>query len=158
MPEKNPSLENSSIYREQLTYLYLIPQYLLLGLLLFSGPILAGNPVLIFMEIISCWGLLWVLWTNYVTKFDMSFRPKSKARLIAKGPYKFIRHPFSTAIMLVSLVLMMNHFTLVRFVVWILLIIVLVLRTRYEEKVYAGYFNDFSLYKQRTYKLIPFVY
>ena len=158
MPEKNLSLENSSIYRERLTYLYLIPQYLLLGYLVFSGPVLAGNPVLILLEIIGCWGLLWVLWTNYVTKFDMSIKPKSKARLIAKGPYRFLRHPFSSTLIFVSLVLIINHFTLLRFLAWILLVIVLVLRTKYEEKIYAGYFNDFSLYKQRTYKLIPFVY
>lgn len=158
MPDKDQSLENSSIYRERLTYLYLIPQYILLGFLLFSGPVVAGNPVLILLEIIGCWGLFWVLWTNYVTKFDMSFKPKSKTRLIAKGPYKFIRHPFSTALILISFVLIMNHFTLSRFVAWILLMVVLVLRTRYQEKIYAGYFNDFPLYKQRTYKLFPFVY
>jgi len=158
MPEKNASLESSSIYRERSTYFYLIPQYLLLGFLLFSGPVLAGNPILIFLEIISCWYLLWVLWTNYVTKFDMSFRPKSNARLVAKGPYKFIRHPFSTALILISLVLIINHSSIARIVAWILLVTVLILRIGYQEKVYAEYFNDFSLYKQRTYKLIPFLY
>ena len=59
----------------------------------------------------------------------MSFRPKSKARPLAKGPHKFIHHPFSTAIMTVIQGLILNHFTLVRFIAWILLVLVLALRT-----------------------------
>lgn len=158
MPNQEESKKESSIYKSPKVLIYISLQYILFLGLLLTGPTVPSNPILIFFEIIGIWYLVWVLWTNFVLKFDLSYRPVSKARLVAKGPYKYIRHPFSTALILISLVLIINNFDLLRFVLWALLIVVIVLKTRYEETIFSRFFNDFSLYRQRTYRLIPFIY
>lgn len=158
MPNPEESKKDSSIYQRPKTYLFISIEYILIVALLVTGPVLASNPILIFLEIVGVWYLFWVLWTNFALKFDLSYRPISKSRLIAKGPYKYIRHPFSTAIILITFVLIINHVSLLRLVLWILLLATIIFRTRYEEKIYSQYFNDFPLYKQRTYRLIPFLY
>ena len=150
--------QDNSIYQRRETYIYLIIEYFLIGFILATGPVVATNPILIFIEIIGIWYLFWVFWTNKVSKFDLSYRPKSKARLIAKGPYKYIRHPFPIAVLLITFVLIINHLTILRLVSWLLLIVIIIFRVRYEEKIFSEYFNDYSLYKQRTYKLIPFIF
>jgi len=66
--------------------------------------------------------------------------------------------PFSTAVLLITLVLIINHMTILRLVSGLLLIAIIIFRVRYEEKIFSGYFSDYSLYKQRTYKLIPFIF
>lgn len=158
MPNQDGSKKDRSIYQRRKTYIYIISEYTAIAFLLFTGPVLASNPILIFLEIVGIWYILWVLWTNWASKFDLSSRPPTNVRLIAKGPYKNIRHPFSTALIIISLALIINHISLFRLIVWLVLLIVIVFRVRYEEKVYSEYFNDFSLYRQRTYRLIPFVY
>ena len=158
MPDQNPSTRNNSIYKLRETYFYVIPQYFLIIYLLATGPLITDNYAFIFLEIIGFWFLLWVMWTNYFTKFDLSFKPRSNARLIPKGPYKFIRHPFSSALLLISLILILNYITLARLVAWVAFIVIIFLRVRYEEKIFTSYFNDYKLYKQRTYNLFPFIY
>ena len=158
MISEEETKQDNSIYQRRETYLYIILEYLLTGIILGTGPILASNPILILVEIIGIWYLFLVLWTNFISKFNLSYRPKSKTRLIPKGPYKFIRHPFSTAVLFITLVLIINHLTILRLIIWLLLLIVLILRVRYEEKVFSEYFSDFSLYRQRTYQLIPFIF
>ena len=151
MPNPEESKKDSSIYQRPKTYIFISIEYILIVALLVTGPVLASNPILVFLEIVGVWYLVWVLWTNFALKFDLSYRPISKSRLIAKGPYKYIRHPFSTAIILITFVLIINHVSLLRLVLWILLLAIIIFRTRYEGKTYSQYFNDFSLYKQRTY-------
>jgi len=48
--------------------------------------------------------------------------------------------------------------TILRLISGLLLIAIIIFRVRYEEKIFSGYFSDYSLYKQRTYKLIPFIF
>ena len=158
MPNQDEPKKDHSIYQRPKYYIYIISQYIALVVLLFTGPIIANNPVLIFLEIVGIWYLLWVLWTNWASKFDLSYRPISKARLIAKGPYKYIRHPFSSALIIISLTLILNHISLLRLIVWFVLLVVIILRVQYEEKIYSEYYSDFPLYRQKTYRLIPFVY
>ena len=158
MLSKKGIKQDNSIYQRPETYVYIIIEYLLIGIILATGPLLPSSPVVIFIEIVGIWCLLWVLWTNTVSKLNLAYRPKPKARLIPKGPYKFIRHPFSTAVLFITFVLVVNHLTILRLIIWLLLFAIIIFRVRYEEKIYSQYFNDFSLYKQRTYKLIPFVF
>lgn len=158
MPTKEKSKIESSRYKNPKALIYITLQYLLILGLLATGPLLPENPILIFLEIVGVWYLAWVLWTKFVVKFDLSYKSSSKSRLVAKGPYKYIRHPFSSALLLITIVLIFNDFDLLRLFLWIMLVLVIVLKTRYDETIFSQYFNDFSLYKQRTYRLIPFVY
>jgi len=158
MPAKDGVKLDKSIYQRRETYIYIIMEYALIGVVLATGPVLPSNPILIFIEVIAIWHLLWVLWTNIVSKFNPSYRPKQKTRLIAKGPYQFIRYPFSTSVLLITFALVINHLTILRLIILLLLLATIIFRVRYEEKVFSQYFSDFPIYKQKTCRLIPFVF
>ena len=159
MVSKEDIKQDNSIYERRASYFYIIPEYLLIGIILLTGPLITSNVVIILLEIIGIWYLFMVLWTNYISKFNLAYRPSSnKKRLVPSGPYKFIRHPYSTAVLFLTLILVINHISVFRIIAWFLLLVVLILRASYEEKIYHEYYNDYSLYKQRTYRLIPFIY
>jgi len=76
MPTEDRFKQDNSIYQRRETYIYLIIEYLLIVFVLATGSAVATNPILIFIEIIGIWYLFWVLWTNKVSKINLSYRPK----------------------------------------------------------------------------------
>jgi len=60
MPTEDRFKHDNSIYQRRETYIHLIIEYLLIGFILATGPVVATNPILIFIEIIGIWYLFWV--------------------------------------------------------------------------------------------------
>ena len=73
-------------------------------------------------------------------------------------PYALIRHLLYAALLLVTLPLVLEPFSLFRAALWLLLITVLVLKLRYEEQLLNLAIQEYSAYIAKTYRLIPFVF
>ncbi len=84
--------------------------------------------------------------------------PSATATLITNGPYRFIRHPMYTAILLGSTGLLIHQFTLVRLVLIIALAIVLLIKLGWEEKMLSQKFEGYKNYMKQTQKLFPFIF
>jgi protein-S-isoprenylcysteine O-methyltransferase Ste14 len=83
---------------------------------------------------------------------------KANSTLVTSGPYRLIRHPMYAAGLLITLSLVLNHPTLWRAGYWLVLAIDLHLKLRYEEKLLQEKYPQYSDYKQKTKRLIPFIY
>lgn len=83
---------------------------------------------------------------------------KKKAALIMTGPYRIIRHPMYTSLLLGvgAVVISQPEWHLI--IAGLFLIMVLVLKLRYEERKLAEAFPEYEAYKKTTYRLIPFIY
>ncbi|MEP7245006.1 MAG: isoprenylcysteine carboxylmethyltransferase family protein [Gammaproteobacteria bacterium] len=92
--------------------------------------------------------------------FTVDVRVGSDHRVIDTGPYRWIRHPSYTGVLLEFLGLALclgNWLSLAA--VMIPVIAVFSYRIRVEERVLAeGLGGSYDAYRQRTKKLIPFVY
>ena len=84
--------------------------------------------------------------------------PSANATLITNGPYKFIRHPMYTAVLLFCVGLLICNFSLLRTVLVTALIIVLIIKLTLEEKLLLQKFEAYQDYHKQTYRLIPLVF
>lgn len=84
--------------------------------------------------------------------------PGSSAPLALSGPYRLVRHPMYTAVILGSLALVLHHPGPARWAAWALLSVVLMLKLRHEERLLRRHFPAYAEYSARTWRLIPWVY
>jgi len=83
---------------------------------------------------------------------------KDNSRLVKSGPYKLIRHPMYASVLLVTLLLLINHFTFLRAGFWVVLFIDLHLKLSYEENLLLEIYPEYSDYKRTTKRIVPFIY
>jgi protein-S-isoprenylcysteine O-methyltransferase len=91
--------------------------------------------------------------------FTVNVAVREGHRLIESGPYRILRHPSYTAILLVHLgigLCMGNALSVVALVVPITM--VLINRIRVEEDVLVSGLESYREYVRRTYRLIPGIY
>lgn len=84
--------------------------------------------------------------------------PVEKAEMVLHGPYRFIRHPMYASVLLTGLMLIAGDFSAIRLVVWLLLLVDLIVKLEYEEKLLVLQFPEYEAYRKGTSRLIPFLY
>ena len=84
--------------------------------------------------------------------------PGPAAPLVTAGPYRLIRHPMYTAVILGSLALVLNHPGPARWSVCGLLALVMVLKMNHEERLLLRHFPGYAEYRSRTWRLVPWIY
>lgn len=97
---------------------------------------------------------------QYLGKFfTINLSIQDGHKLIQSGPYRFVRHPRYTGIILLSLGLAMVFASSVGLVFTVAILINLILRIGREEKMLAAEFGqEWTDYRSKTKSLIPFVY
>ncbi len=117
------------------------------------------NHWLFYIQII---GFLLAVWGVLVMKmgnFNVQPEVKNNANIVKKGPYKIIRNPMYSGIILFIGVAIITDFTYLRLSIFMLLTLVLLLKIFMEETFMEERFGkEYLDYKQSTYRLLPFVY
>jgi protein-S-isoprenylcysteine O-methyltransferase Ste14 len=144
---------NDKLYPKFLVFL----QFGLIGLMiLFSHGILNSIPGMLLFSL----GLILGLWAlNHNKRGNFNIQPKLKdgCHLVTSGAYKYIRHPMYTSVILMMLGVLVSTPTLLEFLLFIALIIVLVLKAKREEKLWCGHDEAYIEYKRETKLFIPYI-
>ena len=132
-------------------------QFTSIGILVFTGKVIPGN---IFLKILLLISLVFGLWSMAMMKFKFNIFPEliPGSKLITSGPYRYIRHPMYTAVLAITFIWLIDEFTPFRLTVWMVLLIDLVMKFKHEEKILLERYDNYREYKNRTKKLIPFIY
>jgi protein-S-isoprenylcysteine O-methyltransferase Ste14 len=101
---------------------------------------------------------LWAIAVVNPRRIRIAPEPGRGMRLITRGPYRFIRHPMYTAVLLFTVAWLPAKPTLDRLVVWLILLADLLLKAQYEESLLIRRFPAYRAYRQRTKRFLPFVY
>ena len=133
-------------------------QFICLIILAWSGPLFATRPLLLLMECVSAGLGVWAIATLQLGRFNITPDIASRAELMRSGPYKFIRHPMYTSLLLASLALILDSFSISRACIWLALLATLVTKLLYEERLLSERFREYEEYKQLTKRLIPFLW
>ena len=125
------------------------------GLTAFKHPTL---PLLLFLIGLSVG--LWALMHNRVGNFHIRPKMKSGSLLITTGIYGYIRHPMYSAVVVMMLAVLVADPSLVQFLFFVLLIVVLVLKANKEESLWMGH-NEmqeaYETYKKQSKLFIPYI-
>ena len=124
-------------------------------------PLVSANPVVEITGVILCGlGIAFAIWAriNLGKNWGMPMSLKEKPELVTAGPYKFVRHPIYTGV-----ILAMIGSALVGGIIWIVVClffcVYFVSSAFVEEKIMEGEFKDEYLqYKKKTKMLIPFIF
>ncbi|MFA5417997.1 MAG: isoprenylcysteine carboxylmethyltransferase family protein [Bacteroidales bacterium] len=139
-------------------YLLVFIQLTSLLFLLVSAPALALTPQGLLVEVAGIFLGLRSIYIMNVGNFNITPSIKSNGILMEKGPYKYIRHPMYLAQVVVVVPLVVEYFTWIRLAVIIILIVNLLVKIQFEEKQLESHFPGYAEYRQKTWKLIPFIY
>ncbi|MEZ4655900.1 MAG: DUF1295 domain-containing protein [Candidatus Eisenbacteria bacterium] len=96
--------------------------------------------------------------------FRVSPEPKPSGRFTAGGPYRWIRHPMYTSVLLFTGPLLVDPTTAfgipwwARGLGWLVLGLVLILKIRLEERLLSARYPEYDAYRARTKRLVPFVW
>jgi protein-S-isoprenylcysteine O-methyltransferase Ste14 len=134
-------------------------QLIFIFLFLMSGPVFANNVVLLMVEffaiVFSCWAVILMTLKSKISPYP---EPKEQARLLDTGPYRYVRNPMYSGVLLAMVALLLDNFSPMRLILWILLATVFLSKISIEEKLLTEKFKDYASYKSRTKRLIPFLY
>jgi len=147
------------MFREKI-YPYLLVAFQLGSLiyLLVSAPSLATGYAGILVESAGIFIGILAVFNMGIGNFNITPKNKEDAYLVTTGIYKLIRHPMYFAQLVAVLPLVIDYYTFVRFAVYLLLVITLLLKINYEEEHLLVHFKGYTEYMNKTKKLIPFIY
>lgn len=138
--------------------LFVVLQFLALGLIGLTGPVIPGSLVLLVIELSGLGLGVWAVLVMGIGNFNIIPDPFQWTKLVRIGPYQLIRHPMYLALLLTTFPLVINYFTVFRFLVWMTLLVTLLLKLNYEEGLLSEKLNGYLKYAGESYKIIPFLY
>lgn len=133
-------------------------QFTLIGLLLLSTAGFTISAIALILLTASVLLVAWSIFAMRQSKLRISPVPADKAILITSGPYRFIRHPMYTAVLVGAAGLLCGYFNWIRLGMAITLALVLIIKLFWEEKMLAEKFSDYTAYKINTWHLFPYVF
>lgn len=140
------------------SYILVVLQLFTAGYLLVSGPVITSHWLLLAMQVISLAIGVWAILIMRTSKFNVSPEVHQDAHLVEKGVYAYIRHPMYTSVLLFCLLLLINDFGWIRLGMFTALLVVLLVKLRYEEQMLKDEFTGYQEYMSRTWRLIPWIF
>ncbi len=98
---------------------------------------------------------LWVMAWNRPGNFNIRPEPRAGARLIQGGPYRRMRHPMYSALLLVMGGVALASPDPARATAWLGLLLVLHGKSELEERLLLARWPEYAAYRARTWKFIP---
>ena len=135
----------------------LFVQFLCIAVLAFTGKVFPGN---LYLGIIMFLSLILALWSMIILRFHLNAAPEvlKGTTLKTKGPYKLIRHPIYTSLLMLCGVWIINDFSYFRIFIMLVLFIDLILKLKTEEKFLNTEFPTYKEYMKKTKMLIPYIF
>jgi protein-S-isoprenylcysteine O-methyltransferase Ste14 len=101
---------------------------------------------------------VWALTANRPGNFNIRPEPRAGGQLVQRGPYRHIRHPMYTALMLAMAGFCAGYETPWRWSALAALLIVLVVKAGIEERAMTARHADYADYARDTKRFVPFVW
>jgi len=99
----------------------------------------------------------WTLMHNRPGNFNIRPTPKTWGTLVTTGPYRWIRHPMYTSVLLGAAALALMSEPPAGWLVWSALAMVLLVKSILEERWMREQHLDYDAYRVETNRFIPWV-
>lgn len=125
---------------------------------LLTGPLIASNGILVFIQILAILILIAAAWQMRKTKYYRVPDVGKQKELVKDGIYKYVRNPMYLSQLFYCGALLLSSFSIYRLTVYLIYLINFIYKIRYEENLLNNYFKDFAQYKKTSWRLIPYIY
>lgn len=139
-------------------YLLVLVQLSCLVYILKTASLLADGYAGIMVETLGIFSGLLAIYNMGLGNFNVSPRTKESASMVTHGIYKYIRHPMYSAQLLALLPLIIEYDNWFRTGAYLLLVIALLLKIRYEEAHLQLQFEGYTDYMKKSKRLVPFLF
>ncbi|MEA3406196.1 MAG: methyltransferase [Pseudomonadota bacterium] len=139
-----------------ISFSLVILQFALIGVLLLVLP-LSLNPMVLLMQFFAIALGLWAVQTMHLGHFNIVPDPMPEIELVTRGPYKYIRHPMYSSIILFFFPLVVLNLDWLSLSLYANLCIILFIKLSYEEHLLVESLPDYEDYQQISKKLIPYI-
>ena len=126
-------------------------------ILIISGNFLSLSPLVIAIQVLALVLGLWARRTFQSNQFSTGAETKD-GHLLLMGPYKFIRHPIYTTVLVLVWSSVLVHVSLIAVLVSIIMTIITVIRIVTEEQFLRERYPDYGEYSRKTKGVIPFIF
>ncbi|MCJ7765118.1 MAG: hypothetical protein MUP09_04180, partial [Thiovulaceae bacterium] len=96
-----------------------------------------------------CFGI-WAVMHNRLGNFNIRPELKEGCALVMSGPYKLVRHPMYTSVMLITLSMAIGTPTLLEWISFLFLTMVLALKAKREERLWCVENSAYESYMKET--------
>ena len=100
-----------------------------------SGTLYPQNFLVLILALVSVVVGLWAILAMKLHTLSVLPSVKQGGQLCTSGPYRILRHPMYTSVLLLLFALLLNKYDIFRLVVFIVVIIDLILKMNVEEKI-----------------------
>ena len=123
--------------------------------LLFSGSLFAVNLSLA-VQVLAAAVMIWARHSFMPGAFNIHAEPK-EGPLISSGPYKFIRHPMYSSVLVIIWTGILNHFSALNLGIAVFVTVVVYIRVITEEQYLRAHYPSYLDYSRDTKLIIPFI-
>ncbi len=134
-----------------------VTQFLLIGLMLLAGPIWPSDWGLQVMMVLGGVIGLWAFVAMGIRNIRAFPEIPESGRLVVDGPYRWVRHPMYTSLLLMTLAWVLENPFPFRLILWMGLVVTLWVKLNYEEQLLLARFSFYQEYRTRTKRIIPFL-
>ena len=100
----------------------------------------------------------WAISANRPGNFNIRPIPKAGGALVTHGPYRWIRHPMYTAVLLGAFALARAADSGLAWVTWAALLLVLWFKSTLEERWLLAQHPGYAHYRDQSKRFVPWVY
>lgn len=123
----------------------------------FEGALFSPRPAVIAVQAAAVLLFVWARLTFGLRSFHATANP-TEGGLVTTGPYRWIRHPIYTAVVIFTAAGTAARLSLVTGAFWVLLLAGALLRIAAEETLLVARYPEYRDYAARTRRMIPLVF
>ncbi|MCF8378136.1 MAG: hypothetical protein K9H49_01085 [Bacteroidales bacterium] len=138
--------------------LFTVIQFTLLGIILSTNDWFVGHYFLAAIQIGGISIGIWSIITMSGSKLNIAPNVLKGSQLITKGPYKILRHPMYLSLLLYLLPMLYVNYSLLNLMLFSGFVVNLYLKVNLEENLLKEAFEEYPLYMQKTWRIIPYIY
>ncbi|NIT40915.1 MAG: hypothetical protein GTN46_05190 [Gammaproteobacteria bacterium] len=124
--------------------------------LIISHHILADHPLLIFIQVLAIFLMVWSRYVFGRRSFHLT-ADTSEGKLVTDGPYRYLRHPIYASILYFVWAAQIDNPALLASAAAVLITLGLTLRLMLEEHFLLKTYSGYESYSKNTKRLIPFL-
>ncbi|HKI05456.1 MAG TPA: isoprenylcysteine carboxylmethyltransferase family protein [Thermoanaerobaculia bacterium] len=124
--------------------------------LVYTNSLLGRGPAAVGLQIAAVTLMLWARLTFGIRSFHYAANP-TEGGLVTTGPYRYMRHPIYTAILLFVWAGVASNLSPVSVALGAVVTAMLFLRMIFEEALVRQRYPEYADYARRTKRVIPFI-